>query len=62
LGAATATLGVGVGLAVVGLLGLLLRHTGLFRRVPPDVLNGVAALTVTTYGIYFLRLAYLGTT
>lgn len=60
-GAATATFGVGIGLAVIGLLGLLLRRTGVFRRVPPYVLDGIAAMTVTAYGIYFFRLAYLGT-
>lgn len=60
-GAATATLGVGIGLAVIAGLALLLRNTGLFRQVPPYVLDGIAAVMVTAYGVYFLRLAYLGT-
>ncbi len=56
-GAATATLGVGIGFVVIAVLGLLLRSTGLFRRVPPYVLDGIAAFMVTAYGFYFLRLA-----
>lgn len=59
-GATTATLGVAIGLAVIALLGLLLPNTGLFGRVPPYVLDGIAAVMVTAYGFYFLRLAYLG--
>ena len=31
-----------------------------FQRIPPYVLDGVAAVMVTAYGLYFLRLAYLG--
>lgn len=59
-GPATATLGVGLGLAVIAALGVVLRGIGLFRRVPPYVLDGIAAVTVSAYGVYFLRLAYLG--
>lgn len=58
-GAATATLGVALGLALVGSLAGGLRQTDLFQRVPPYVLDGLAALMVTAYGIYFLRLAVL---
>lgn len=59
-GAATATAGVGAGLVVIALLGLLLRNAGIFRRVPPYVLDGLAAVMVTGYGAYFLWLAYSG--
>lgn len=59
-GPATATAGVGAGLAVVVLLGLLLRSVRIFRRVPPYVLDGIAAVMVTGYGVYFLWLAYSG--
>lgn len=58
-GAATISLGVGIGLVMITLLALLLRKTGLFRRVPPDLLDGIAAVMVTAYGLYFLRLACL---
>ena len=56
-GPATATLGVGLGLTVIVLLGVALRGTRVFRRVPPYVLDGIAAVMVTTYGFYFLHLA-----
>ncbi|MGU3327008.1 hypothetical protein ACLBXB_08715 [Methylobacterium mesophilicum] len=56
-GAATATLGVGIGLVLIALLAGVLRGTGVFRRVPPYVLDGIAAVMVTAYGLYFLRLA-----
>ena len=58
-GAATATLGAAIGVAVIALLGITLRGTGVFRRVPPYVLDGIAAVMVTAYGLYFLRLAVL---
>jgi uncharacterized membrane protein len=56
-GPATATLGVGLGLAVIALLGVALRSTRAFRRVPPYMLDGIAAVMVTAYGFYFLHLA-----
>ncbi|MGY2049151.1 hypothetical protein [Methylobacterium sp. JK268] len=59
-GPATATAGVAAGLIVIVLLGLLLRNAGIFRRVPPYVLDGIAAVMVTGYGVYFLWLAYSG--
>ncbi|WP_289014324.1 hypothetical protein [uncultured Methylobacterium sp.] len=59
-GPATATLGVGLGLAAIGLIGGAMRGTGAFRRVPSYVLDGMAALMVTAYGLYFLRLAWVG--
>lgn len=59
-GAATATAGVGAGLVVIALLGLLLRNAAIFRRVPPYVLDGIAAVMVAGYGAYFLWLASSG--
>ena len=56
-GAGTATLGVGIGVAVVVGLGLVLGRTGIFRKVQPYVLDGIAALMVLGYGAYFLSLA-----
>jgi uncharacterized membrane protein len=50
----TATVGVGIGLAAVLLIALLLGKTGVFRKVPPVLLDGLAALFVTVYGIYFV--------
>lgn len=57
-GPATATLGVGLGLVVIAMLGIVLRGIGVFRRIPPYVLDGVAAVTVTAYGLYFLYEAF----
>ncbi|AYO83175.1 hypothetical protein ABID82_003309 [Methylobacterium sp. PvP062] len=59
-GSATATAGVGAGHAVTASLGLLLRNAVNFRRGSPDVLDGIAAVMVTGYGVYFLWLAYPG--
>ena len=59
-GIASATLGFGAGMVVIALLGLLLRNTGLFHRVPSYLLDGIAAVMVTAYGLYFLWLAYRG--
>ncbi|WP_187278720.1 hypothetical protein [Methylobacterium sp. WL12] len=56
-GAGTATLGVGIGVVLVATLAFALGGTGIFRKVPPYVLDGVAALMVTAYGAYFLSLA-----
>ncbi|MCP2081924.1 UNVERIFIED_ORG: putative membrane protein [Methylorubrum zatmanii] len=56
-GAGTATLGVGIGVVLVATLAFALGGTGIFRNVPPYVLDGVAALMVTAYGAYFLSLA-----
>jgi len=39
---------------------LLLRNAVNFRRGSPDVLDGIAAVMVTGYGVYFLWLAYPG--
>ncbi|WP_342163165.1 hypothetical protein [Methylobacterium sp. SD21] len=57
-GPATATLGVGLGLVVIAMLGIVLRGIGVFRRIPPYVLDGVAAVAVTAYGLYFLYEAF----
>lgn len=56
-GAGTATLGVGMGLVIVAGLGLALGGTGAFRKVPPYVLDGIAAFMVLSYGAHFLSLA-----
>lgn len=53
----TATLGVGMGLVIVAGLGLALGGTGAFRKVPPYVLDGIAAFMVLSYGAYSLPLA-----
>ncbi|MDE1171775.1 MAG: hypothetical protein PW734_11305 [Verrucomicrobium sp.] len=59
-GYVTATMGVGGGLGCVLLLALFLGRTGVFRKVPAVVLDGLAALCVTAYGIYFLTEAIRG--
>ena len=46
-----------IGLVVIGLLGVGLGKAGVFRRIPPYVLDGIAAVMVTGYGVYFLVLA-----
>jgi len=56
-GAATATLGVALGLAIISLLAAALGRTGVFRSVPPFVLDGATAFMVIAYGSYFLTLA-----
>lgn len=56
-GAATATLGVGLGLAIISLLAAALGRTGVFRTVPSFILDGAAAFMVIAYGSYFLALA-----
>lgn len=53
----TATVGVAIGLAVIGAVAIALRQTGIFRKVPAPVLDGLAAVMVIGYGIYFLILA-----
>ncbi|KQO49603.1 MULTISPECIES: hypothetical protein [unclassified Methylobacterium] len=58
-GAGTATLGVGLGLAVVVGAGLVLGGTGVYRKVTPYVLDGVAAVMVLGYGAYFTSLAIM---
>jgi hypothetical protein len=45
---------------VIAFLGLFLRSTTIVRRVPPYALDGIAAVMITAYRLYFLRLAYLG--
>lgn len=59
-GAATASLGVALGVAIVGLASPSLRQTGLTQLVPPFVLDSMAAIIATVYGLYFLRLAAVG--
>lgn len=56
-GPETATFGVGIGLVLVAGLAFALGETGIFRKVPPYVLDGVAAFMVLAYGAYFLSLA-----
>lgn len=55
-GAATATLGVAFGLVVIGSLATALGGTGVFRKLPAYMLDGIAALMVIGYGVYFLVL------
>lgn len=56
-GAATATLGVALGVAIIGALAATLGQTGVFRSVPPFLLDGAAAFMVVAYGSYFLASA-----
>ncbi|SDM31004.1 hypothetical protein SAMN05216360_101509 [Methylobacterium phyllostachyos] len=56
-GAATATLGVALGVAIIGALAATLGRTGVFRSVPPFLLDGAAAFMVVAYGSYFLASA-----
>lgn len=56
-GAATATLGVALGVAITGALAATLGRTGVFRSVPPFLLDGAAPFMVVAYGSYFLASA-----
>lgn len=56
-GAATATLGAVLGLIIISGLAAALGGTGVFRRVPAYVLDGIAAVMVLSYGAYFLAQA-----
>lgn len=60
-GMATATLGVLIGLGVIGLIALILGKIGIFEKIPPKYLDCLAGTMVTAYGIYFLYEAIKGT-
>lgn len=60
-GMATATLGVLIGIGVIGLVALVLAKFGVFEKIPPKYLDFVAGTMVTLYGIYFLYEAIIGT-
>ena len=56
-GAASASMGLALGLAILGLLAWACGSTGMFRRIPAYALDGVSACMVTAYGSCFLALA-----
>lgn len=58
---ATATLGVLIGIGVIGLLALALGKAGIFERIPTKYLDCIAGTMVTIYGFYFLYEAIKGT-
>ena len=49
--------GVALGVAIIGALAATLGRTGVFRSVPPFLLDGAAAFMVVAYGSYFLASA-----
>lgn len=53
-GAATATAGVLICIAVILLVAVLLGRMGIFRRIPTKYLDLVAGVMVLGYGVYFL--------
>lgn len=53
----TATVDVGIRVLLVAGLAFALGGTGVFQKVPPYVLHGVAAFMVLASGAYFLSLA-----
>lgn len=55
------TLGVLIGIGVIGLVALVLAKFGVFEKIPPKYLDFVAGTMVTLYGIYFLYEAIIGT-
>lgn len=60
-GMAVASMGVLIGLIVVGVLALTLGRVGIFEKLPPRYLDCLAGTMVTAYGIYFLYEAITGT-
>ncbi len=60
-GMATASLGVLIGMGVIGLIALILGKAGVFEKIPPKYLDCIAGTMVTLYGIYFLYGAIKGT-
>lgn len=60
-GMATATLGVVIGLGIIGIVALLLGKAGIFEKIPPKYLDLVASIMLVIYGIYFLYSAITGT-
>jgi uncharacterized membrane protein len=59
-GMATATAGLLIGLAVIGLTALLLGKAGIFRKLPAKYLDLIAGLMVSLYGVYFITEALRG--
>ena len=53
----TATAGVAIGLLAIGATAAALGRAGIFKKIAPPVLDGLAAVMVTGYGAYFLTLA-----
>jgi uncharacterized membrane protein len=60
-GMAAATLGVLIGLGIIGLTALLLGKAGIFQKIPTKYLDLIAGIMVTIYGVYFLYEAITGT-
>lgn len=60
-GMATASLGVLIGIGIIGLIALILGKAGIFEKIPPKYLDCIAGTMVTLYGIYFLYGAITGT-
>lgn len=56
-GAASASMGLMLGLAILGLLAWACGSTGMFRRIPAYALDGVSACMMMAYGSCFLTLA-----
>jgi uncharacterized membrane protein len=59
-GVATATVGVLIGLAVIGVTALLLGKAGFFRKLPAKYLDLIAGVMVSLYGVYFITEALQG--
>lgn len=60
-GMATASLGVLLGIIVIGLVALIMGKTGVFEKIAPKYLDCIAGTMVTLYGVYFLYEAIAGT-
>ena len=60
-GMATATLGVVIGLGIIGIVTLLLGKAGIFEKIPTKYLDLIASIMLVIYGIYFLYSAVTGT-
>jgi hypothetical protein len=56
-GTASASMGLLLGLGILGLLAWACGSTGMFRRIPAYALDGVSACMVAAYGSCFLALA-----
>lgn len=56
-GAATAAMGLGLGAMMLAALACACGNSGLFRRIPAYILDGVASVIITAYGACFLTAA-----
>lgn len=56
-GVASASMGLILGVGILGLLAWACGSTGMFRRIPAYALDGVSACMMTAYGSCFLTLA-----